>query len=85
MTLAFGIVRASKQTFLKQKAEVYTQSASESMNRVLKEEDQDCNNTGRAKKSVCDIVERFRKVVKRQEQEQFVCHENRRIRNQRTF
>lgn len=51
--------------------DVYTQNASESMNRVLKEEDQDSTDLRRKKKTVCDIVERFRKVVKRQEQGQF--------------
>ena len=52
--------------------DVYTQNASESMNRVLKEDDQHASTTRRAKKNVCDIVERFRNVVKRQEQEQFL-------------
>ena len=54
-------------------ADVYTQNASESMNRVLKEEDQDSTDLRRKKKTVCDIMERFTKVVKRQEQEQFLA------------
>ncbi|KXJ06100.1 hypothetical protein AC249_AIPGENE22963, partial [Exaiptasia diaphana] len=53
--------------------DVYTQNASESMNRVLKEEDKDDPTTRRMRKNVCDIVERVRKVVERQENEQFLA------------
>ena len=51
--------------------DVYMQNASKSMNRVLKE-DKDQNSTRMAKNSVVDIVKQFWKVVKRQEQEQFL-------------
>lgn len=53
--------------------EVYTQNASESMNKILKDEDKDDPTTRRTKKTVCDIVDRVRKVVERQQNEQFLA------------
>ena len=53
--------------------DVYTQNASESMNKLVKEEDKDDGSSRRKKKTVCDIVERLRKLVERQEQEQFLA------------
>ena len=53
--------------------DVYTQNASESMNKVVKEEDKDDSSSRRKKKSISDIVERLRKIVQRQEEEQFLA------------
>ena len=53
--------------------DVYTQNASESMSKLVKEEDKDNNSSRRKKKTVCDIVERMRNLVQRQEQEQFLA------------
>ena len=53
--------------------DVYTQNASESMNKVVKEEDKDNSSSRRKKKSISDIVERLRKLVQRQEEEQFLA------------
>ena len=53
--------------------DVYTQNASESMNKLVKGEDKDDGSSRRKKKTVCDIVERLRKLVERQEQEQFLA------------
>ena len=43
------------------------------MNKLVKEEDKDNNSSRRKKKTVCDIVERMRNLVQRQEQEQFLA------------
>lgn len=53
--------------------EVYTQNASEAMNKLVKEEDKDDGSSRRKRKTVCDVVERLRKLVERQEQEQFLA------------
>ena len=53
--------------------EVYTQNANECMNKVVKEEDRDDSNSRPKKKTVCDIVERLRGLVQRQESEQFLA------------
>ena len=43
------------------------------MNKVVKEEDGDNSNSRPKKKTVCDIVERLRGLVQRQESEQFLA------------
>ena len=53
--------------------DVYTQNASEAMNKIVREEDKDDGSSLRKRKTVCDIVERLRKLVERQEQEQFLA------------
>ena len=53
--------------------EVYAQNASEAMNKLFKEEDKDDGNSRQKRKTVCDVVERLRKLVRRQEQEQFLA------------
>lgn len=53
--------------------EVYTQNASEAMNKLVKVEDKDDGSSRRKRKTVCDVVERLRKLVERQEQEQFLA------------
>lgn len=52
--------------------DVYTQNTSESINKVVKEEDKDDSSLRRKKKSISDIVEWLRKLVQRQE-EQFLA------------
>ena len=52
--------------------DVYTQNASESMNKVVKE-DKDDSSSRRKKKSLSDIVEWLHKLVRRQEVDQFLA------------
>ena len=51
---------------------MYIQNASEAMNKLVKEEDNEDGSSWQKRKTVCDVVERLRKLIKRQEEEQFL-------------